>query len=55
MVEDQMRSSILAIGSLWFTAWVNAGQPDLDSFEFVEYEPEPILPSKTVQARVHDN
>lgn len=55
MVEDQMRSSILAIGSLWYTAWVNAGQPDLDSFEFVEYEPEPILPSKTVQARVHDN
>ncbi|TDQ08550.1 zinc dependent phospholipase C family protein [Pedobacter metabolipauper] len=30
MVERQMRSSILAIGSFWYTAWVDAGQPDLE-------------------------
>jgi hypothetical protein len=24
-----MRQSILSIASLWYTAWVNAGQPDL--------------------------
>lgn len=30
MVERRMRQSIAAIGSLWFTAWVNAGQPDLE-------------------------
>jgi hypothetical protein len=29
MVERRMRQSIFAIASLWFTAWVNAGQPDL--------------------------
>jgi len=29
-VEDRMRSSVLDIGSAWFTAWVNAGQPDLN-------------------------
>lgn len=29
MVERRMRQSILSIASLWFTAWVNAGQPDL--------------------------
>ncbi|MBS1506293.1 MAG: S1/P1 Nuclease [Bacteroidetes bacterium] len=29
MVERQMRASILMTGSLWFTAWVDAGQPDL--------------------------
>jgi hypothetical protein len=29
MVEKRMRSSIFAIASFWFTAWVNAGQPDL--------------------------
>jgi hypothetical protein len=29
MVEKQMRSSIHALGSFWFTAWVNAGQPKL--------------------------
>ena len=30
-VEDRMRSSVLDIGSAWYTAWVNAGQPDLNS------------------------
>ncbi len=29
MVERQMRSSILMTGCFWFTAWVDAGQPDL--------------------------
>lgn len=29
MVERRMRSSILRVGSLWYTAWVDAGQPDL--------------------------
>lgn len=28
-VERQMLASIKLIGDLWFTAWVNAGQPDL--------------------------
>lgn len=30
MVERRMRSSIHFVGSLWFTAWVDAGQPDLN-------------------------
>lgn len=29
-VERRMRASILMVGSLWYTAWVDAGQPDLD-------------------------
>ena len=29
MVERKMRSAILTIGSFWFSAWVDAGQPDL--------------------------
>lgn len=29
MVERRMRQSIYAIASFWYTAWVNAGQPDL--------------------------
>ena len=29
MVERRMRQSIAAIASFWYTAWVNAGQPDL--------------------------
>ena len=31
MVERRMRQSILAVASFWFSAWVNAGQPDLKS------------------------
>jgi len=29
MVEERMRAAIHAIGSIWFTCWVDAGQPDL--------------------------
>lgn len=29
MVERRMRQSIYAIASFWYTAWVDAGQPDL--------------------------
>jgi hypothetical protein len=31
MVERQMRASILAIGSYWYSAWVDAGQPTLEN------------------------
>lgn len=29
MVERRMRRAIFAVASLWYTAWVDAGQPDL--------------------------
>ncbi len=29
MVERRMRQSIFAVASFWYTAWVNAGQPNL--------------------------
>lgn len=29
MVERRMRQAIIAVGSIWYTAWVDAGQPDL--------------------------
>jgi hypothetical protein len=32
MVERRMRAAIITVGSLWYTAWVNAGKPDLDRF-----------------------
>lgn len=31
MIERRMRQSIFAVASFWYTAWVNAGQPDLTS------------------------
>lgn len=32
MVERRMRASVITVGSLWYTAWVDAGQPDLSKF-----------------------
>ena len=29
MIERRMQQSIFAVASFWYTAWVNAGQPDL--------------------------
>ena len=28
-VEDRMRSSIIDLGSIWMSAWIEAGQPEL--------------------------
>ena len=33
MVEKQMRAAILSIGSFWYSAWIDAGQPDLNTLE----------------------
>ena len=35
MPERKMRESIRLVSSLWYTAWVNAGQPDLDKLKDV--------------------
>lgn len=37
MVERQMRSSVKMVSSLWYTAWVDAGQPDLN--RLIDYKP----------------
>src|SRR5579859_87128 len=37
MVERQMRAAALMTGSIWYTAWVDAGQPDLKSL--IDYKP----------------
>jgi hypothetical protein len=37
MVERRMRQSIFAIASFWYTAWVNAGQPDLSKLTNKEF------------------
>jgi hypothetical protein len=30
MVERRMRAAIICVASFWYTAWVNAGQPNFD-------------------------
>lgn len=33
MVESQMRAAIVCVSSYWYTAWVNAGKPDLSDLD----------------------
>lgn len=33
MQERRMKNSIISVGSFWYTAWVNAGQPDLSDMK----------------------
>jgi len=33
MVEDQLRNSITTVADYWYTAWVNAGKPDLSKLD----------------------
>lgn len=37
MVERRMRAAIRTTGGLWFSAWIDAGQPDLDAL--LTYQP----------------
>jgi hypothetical protein len=39
MVERQMQKAVKAIGDFWYTAWVDAGQPDLK--KLINYQPTP--------------
>jgi hypothetical protein len=42
MVEKRMRQSVFAVASCWYTAWVNAGQPDLAKLSHKEFTKEEI-------------
>lgn len=42
MVERRMRLAIYSTASFWYTAWVNAGQPDLKSLTHKEFSSQDI-------------
>ncbi len=62
MVEGRMRKAIVMIGCIWYTAWVNAGQPDLDNIGEVneeqlakeQKEAEDAYQKKQIKGRNHD-
>ncbi len=54
MVEMRMRDAIHAVGSCIYTAWVDAGQPDLTPTPDAIIKPEPIIIDKTVAPRPHE-
>jgi hypothetical protein len=42
MIERRMRQSIFAIASFWYSAWVNAGQPDLTKLTKVQFSEQDV-------------
>ncbi len=64
MVELRMRDAILSLASIWYTAWVDAGQPDLDFFDKVVLNQEELKAQEKlelqfnegdIKGREHDN
>jgi hypothetical protein len=54
MVERRMRAAILAVGSIWYTAWVDAGQPDLGLLQNVPPSAEMLEEMKTLDEEFHN-
>ena len=52
-VERQMRASIRMIADFWYTAWVNAGQPDLSSLKQEVIQEEGLRPDPKLRVREH--
>ena len=42
MVERRMCASIVSVASFWYTAWINAGQPDLKNLESAAFSNEDL-------------
>ncbi len=54
MVEKRMRDSILAIASSWYTAWVDAGQPDLGKLLSPTLNPTDVLEDADLEKAVQE-
>ena len=52
-VERQMRASIKMIADFWYTAWINAGQPDLSSLKQEAAQEEGLRPDPKLRVREH--
>jgi len=55
MVERRLRASIIAIGSIWYTAWVDAGQPDLNTLRNQAPSPALLLEIQELDAHFHND
>ncbi|MDZ4751863.1 MAG: zinc dependent phospholipase C family protein [Flavobacteriales bacterium] len=62
-VERRMKSAVVTLGCLWYTCWVDAGQPDLTKFSKAKISPEAIeeivkeeiTSDPNLKVREHDN
>lgn len=52
-IERQMKRSIKMIADFWYTAWINAGQPDLSTLDEAVVEEEKLTPNPKLKVRDH--
>lgn len=52
-IERQMKRSIKLIADFWYTAWINAGQPDLSTLDETVVEEEKLTPDPKLKIREH--
>lgn len=55
MVERRMREAIVAVGSIWYTAWVDAGQPNLRDLQNIPPSPALIEELQALDAHFHND
>jgi hypothetical protein len=55
MIERRMRQSIYAVASFWYTAWVDAGQPDLSKLTNQAFAAEDLVEFELLQQAWRNN
>ena len=55
MVERRLKAAVLAVGSIWYTAWVDAGQPDLRALQNQKPTPEMLKELEALDAHFHND
>jgi hypothetical protein len=55
MVERRMRAAIIAVGSIWYTAWVDAGQPDLSTLQDIQPSAELLEEMRQLDEHFHND
>lgn len=55
MVERRLKASISAVGSIWYTAWVDAGQPDLQQLQNTPPSEELVQEMKELEQHFHND
>ena len=55
MIERRMRQSVFAVASFWYTAWVDAGQPDLTALKVQPFTAEETKEFEALQQAWRSN
>ncbi|HIP32830.1 MAG TPA: S1/P1 Nuclease [Crocinitomicaceae bacterium] len=53
MVERRLRAAIATVGSVWYTAWIDAGQPDLSALQNTPPSAELLDEMKALEVDFH--